>query len=144
MWCDRNIQYRSYKHFDDELFKDDIASAPYHVRDIFDNFDDTYWFNHTLIKNVIDHHAPPKSKRTVEIPLPCMNSQLRKACHRKSMLRNKYFKCGRTQLLWEQYRKSRNLVTKLKAKSMADCMYFSQRCSAQHLKKKSRKILGYY
>ena len=54
---DQNIQYRSYKHFD-ELFKDDIASAPYHVGDIFDDFDDTYWFNHMLIKNVIDHHAP--------------------------------------------------------------------------------------
>ena len=47
---DQNIQYRSYKHFDDELFKDDIASAPYLVGDIFDDFDDTYWFNHTLIK----------------------------------------------------------------------------------------------
>ena len=54
---DRNIQYRSYKYFDDELFKDDIASAPYYVSDIFDDFDDTYWFNHMLIKNVIDHHA---------------------------------------------------------------------------------------
>ena len=98
---DRNIQYRSYKHFDHELFKDDIASAPYRVGDIFDDFDDTYWFNHTLIKNIIDHHAPPKSKRTVKRPLPFMSSQLRKPCHRKSMLRNKYFKCGRTQLLWE-------------------------------------------
>ena len=67
-----------------------------------------------------------------------MNSQLRKACHRKSMLRNKYFKCGRTQLLWEQYRKSQNLVTKLKAKSMTD--YFSQRCSAQHLKRNPAKF----
>ena len=67
-----------------------------------------------------------------------MNSQLRKACHRKSMLRNKYFKYGRTQLLWEQYRKSRNLVTKLKAKSMAD--YFSQRCSAHNLKRNPSKF----
>ena len=76
---DRNIQYRSYKNFDDELFKDDIASASYHVGDIFDDFDDTYWFNHTLIKNVIDHHAPPKLKRTVKRPLPFMNSQLKLA-----------------------------------------------------------------
>ena len=30
-----------------------------------------------------------------------MNSQLRKACYRKSMLGNKYFKCDRIQLLWE-------------------------------------------
>ena len=136
--ANRNIQYRSYKHFDDELFKHDIASAPYHVGDIFDDFDDTYWFSHTLIKNVIDHHAPPKSKRTVKRPLPFMNSQLRKACHRKSMLRNKYFKYGRTQLLWEQYRKSRNLVTKLKSKSMAD--YFSQRCNAHNLKRNPSKF----
>ena len=91
-----------------------------------------------LIKNVITHHAPPKSKRTVKRPLLFMNSQLRKACHRKSMLRNKDFKCRQTQILWEQCRKRRNLVTKLKAKSMAD--YFSRRHSAQHLKKNPPKF----
>ena len=37
----RNTQYRS-KHFDDVLFKYDIASATYHVDDIFDDFDDIY------------------------------------------------------------------------------------------------------
>ena len=110
------------------LLKYDIASAPYHVGDIFDDFDDIFWFNHTLMKIVIDHHAPPKYKRTVKRQVPFINLQLRKACHRKSMLRNKYSKCGRTQLLWEQYRMRRNLVTKLKVESMAD--YFSQRCSA--------------
>ena len=38
--ANRNIQYRSYKHFDDELFEHNIASAPYHVGDIFDSFDE--------------------------------------------------------------------------------------------------------
>ena len=67
-----------------------------------------------------------------------MNSQLRKACHIKSIQKNKYLKYGRTHLLWEQYRKSRNLVTKLKAKSMAD--YLSQRCSAHNLKRNPSKF----
>ena len=49
---DRNIQCRSYKHFDDGLFKDDISAAPYHVGVVFDDFDDAYWFNHTLLKMV--------------------------------------------------------------------------------------------
>ena len=31
------------------MFKHDIANAPYHVGNIFDDFDDIYWYNHMLI-----------------------------------------------------------------------------------------------
>ena len=40
------IWYRSYKKFDEALFKHDNANAPYHVGNIFDDFDDIYWYNH--------------------------------------------------------------------------------------------------
>ena len=99
------IQYRSYKKFDEALFKHDIANAPYHVGNIFDDFDDIYWYIHMLIKYVMDDHAPLKRKRTVKKPVPFMNSKLRKACHRKAMHRNKYFRHSRTKGLWNKYRK---------------------------------------
>ena len=48
--------------------------APYHVGDIFDDFDVTYWFNHTLVKYIMDNHAPLKHKQTDKRPVPFMNS----------------------------------------------------------------------
>ena len=68
------IQYRTFKNFDETSFKHDIEMAPYHVGDIFDDFDDTYWFNHTLVKYIMDNNAPLKHKQTVKRPVPFMNS----------------------------------------------------------------------
>ena len=59
-----------------------------------------------------------------------MNSKLRKACHRKAMHRNRYFRHGRTKDLWNKYRKTRNEVTKLKTISMKN--YFSERCNNEN------------
>ena len=73
-----------------------------------------------LISDVINDHAPIKSKRMPARPVPFMNSELRKEIHKKAMYSNKYFKMGRTNSLWEQYRKSLNRVTKLKTKSMKE------------------------
>ena len=61
---------------------------------------------------------PQSVKNTVKYPVPFVNYKLRKACLNKAMLRNKYFKYGRTKYLWDRYRKIRNQVTKLKATPM--------------------------
>ena len=71
------------------------------------------------------HHY--NAKKLPKKHLPFMNSKLRKMIHQKAMHRNKYFKMGRNQKLWEQYRKSRNHVTKLKAKSINE--YFEKKCN---------------
>ena len=91
------IYYRSYKHFDINEYKKDISSAPYHVGEIFDDLDDKYWFTSKLMTCVTDFHAPRKTRKPVDQPVPFMNARLRKACHTKAMARNKFFKCGRTQ-----------------------------------------------
>ena len=38
------VTYRSYKKFNESEFKWDVANAPYHVSDIFDDIEDKYWF----------------------------------------------------------------------------------------------------
>ena len=53
------------------------------------------------------------------------------------MLRNKYFKHGRSSQSWELYRKSRNNVTKLKAVSMNT--YFQERCNSDSFRNNSRQ-----
>ena len=78
-----------------------------------------------------------KRKKTVRQPLPFMNSKLRKACLHKAMLRNRYFKHGRSRQSWEHYRKSRNNVTKLKAVSMNT--YFQERCNSDSFRNNSRQ-----
>ena len=59
----RVITYRSYKRMDDQAFIDDLAQAPLHVSNIFDDVDDQLWFHNTLVRNVIDEHAPLKQKK---------------------------------------------------------------------------------
>ena len=55
-----------------------------------------------------------------------MNGELRRAIYKKHMLFNKFKKC-KTSLTWDNYRKQRNLVTKIKKKSMR--IYFFERCA---------------
>ena len=49
----RKIYYRSYKNFDDEKFADDIASAPFHVAEIFDDVDYMSSYVSKLLGNII-------------------------------------------------------------------------------------------
>ena len=84
----------------------------------FDDIDDSYWFTQKLISSVIDKHIPMKRRKAIKTPVPFMNSQLRRSCHRKAMLHNRYFKNGRQRKNWELFPCIRNSTTKLKAKSM--------------------------
>ena len=52
----RYIHYRSYKHFDEKSFKHDLDVAPFNVGDIFDDVDDIFWFNNTMIQDILDGH----------------------------------------------------------------------------------------
>ena len=106
-----NITYRSYKHFNEELYINDLCSAPYHVGEIFENIDDSYWFFNTLTMSIVDEHAPIKTKQIKGQRIPYMNSELRKAINVKNMLKRKYNKC-KNQSNWKKYRQQRNIVTK--------------------------------
>ena len=60
------ITYRSYKKFDDENFKHDVENAPYHVGEIFDDFDNKFWFQKKLMEGVINGHAPIKRRKALK------------------------------------------------------------------------------
>ena len=60
------MSYRSYKLFDEEIYRGDISFSPFHVGNIVDDFEDPSWFNQTLLSNIIDSHAPIERKRTVK------------------------------------------------------------------------------
>ena len=83
---------------------------------IFDDIDDMAWYTSSRIKYVVDHHAPVKSKTVSSQSVPYMNSALIKAQYRRNMARNKFKKYGKSA--WEENRRRRNLVVKIRKKSM--------------------------
>ena len=78
------------------------------------------------LQNVLNKHAPIKTRQRRKNPLPCMNSELRRAIYYKHMLYTQYTK-KRNSKTGEKFRKQRNLVTKLKKISIK--YYFLERCS---------------
>ena len=41
----------------------DLSFVPFHIADIFDDINDEYWVYETLFKDVINEHAPLKTRR---------------------------------------------------------------------------------
>ena len=75
------------------------------------------------LPDIVDKHAPVKQRKPCQNPAPFRNKELRKAVYKKRQLHNKYNKCKTN---WENYRQQRNLVTKIKKKSIKT--YFFERC----------------
>ena len=65
------------------------------------------------IKNVIDRHAPIKTRKIRNHSSPAMNGEWRRAIYKKNMLKNNFFKF-KSQSYWEAYRRQRNYCTRLK------------------------------
>ena len=109
----RWITYRSYKKYKEDTFLQDMAQAPLHVCQVFDDPDDVNWAYTRMITDVIDRHAPLKRKRRKAEEAPYMNSTYRKAIRLKTKLRSEFFKM-KTPTNWELYRKQRNLCTSMR------------------------------
>ena len=73
----RWIKYRSYKKYKEDAFLQDMAQAPLHVCQVFDDPDDVYWAYTRMITDVIDRHVPLKRKRRRAEEAPYMNSTYR-------------------------------------------------------------------
>ena len=80
----------------------------------------------SLLTNIINEHAPIKSKVLKRTQVPYMNSKLRKAINVKNMLWRKYNKI-RSRINWERYRTHRNYVSKLRKQSMNS--YLVNKCN---------------
>ena len=79
----------------------------------------------SCLRSLINTHQLKSVKLKAKKPA-FMNGELRRAIYKKHMLFNKYKKC-KTSLNWDNYRRQRNLVTKIKKQSMR--VYFYERCA---------------
>ena len=82
------VDYRSYKYFDENLFRHDLSSALSNLLNEDTNYDD---FKKVYI-DMLDLHAPMKKKFVRGNNAPFMNKTLSKAFMHRSKLKNKFNK----------------------------------------------------
>ena len=85
----KNIHYRDYKNFDENLFLEDMASINFH--ELFEgDSSDNYDILTANVRKLIDKHAPLKSKKVRGNDKPFVTKELRRAIMKRSRLRTKY------------------------------------------------------
>lgn len=122
----KKLMYRSYKNFNEIMYYKDLLSAPFHVGEIFDSIDDSYWFCEQLWTGIMNEHAPLKRKTVRHAQVPYMNGELRKAINYKNMLRRK-FERNKSSVNWQHYRKHRNYVVRLR--KISKSRYLKEKCT---------------
>ena len=105
------IRYRSYKNYNEEHFIRDLSNSNLISND--DNPDKMYLDLIQKFSNVLDKHAPQKSKYIRGNNAPFMNKELGKAIMKRSKLRNAFNK-NKNDENWTLFAKQRNLCNKIK------------------------------
>ena len=100
----KEILYRSYKDFNNELFQEDLN------RKIEDSIDYTK-FNIGFLE-VLDRHVPLKKRIVRANEVPYMTRNLRKAIANRSRLENQYYKYKTTESL-RAYKRQKNFCSRL-------------------------------
>ena len=131
----RTIQFRSYKNTDMDDLKSDLATAPWHVGEIFDSLDERYHFWTSLLNTVLDDHAPQKKMRVRARDVPYMTTEWKNAIRAKRKYARRFHKKP-TQENRELKNKWRNESTRLRRKAIKQ--YWKEQ--SNHLKSKPRQF----
>ena len=86
----RVINYRDYKHFNNERFRDDLLSEISNSYLEFDNNSFDEFFN--MCRSTLDQHAPRKQKYARGNHMPFMNKTLSKEIVKRTKFHNKFLK----------------------------------------------------
>ena len=105
------INYRDYKNFDANKFSHELKINLSYENSTNNNYNK---FN-SILREVLDKHAPIKKKSLRANNSPFMTKQLRKMIMNRSRYKNTFFK-SKTIENWEIYRKARNECVKLTKK----------------------------
>ena len=113
------ITFRSYKNFQADVFKQHLATAPWHIAQLFDEVNDQVHAWNLLMNDILDELAPVKSMRVRDNDVPYMTSEWKSAIRAKRKATSKYLK-NKTQENWELRRKARNEATKQRRNAIKD------------------------
>ena len=105
------INYRNYKNYNPIEFNEDLRIELNNNALSNENYNNFQ----TIMRNILDRHAPLKKKYLRANSSPFMTKELRKMIMRRSACKNKYLK-NKTVEKWENYRKLRNECVKLTKK----------------------------
>ena len=102
----KKTYYRNYKNFNSVLFREELRSALSHISV------DSYKIFEDIFLEILNRHAPIKSKILRANQAPYMTKTLRQAIMKHAELKSNYFKKG-TEKSYERFRKHRNFCSKL-------------------------------
>ena len=105
------INYRSYKHFNKDIFENELFTALLNVTD-YNNFEH-------IFTTIFDKHAPILTKYQRANNKPYMNKTLKNAISTRSRFKNVANKTGNLVDI-ENYKRQRNYVTFLNRKTEKD------------------------
>ena len=80
------ITTRSFKHFNEEKFKTDLSKVDWPVIDMFDDVDKAWdnWKDKFI--SIVDNHAPLRTIRVRNKPVPWINNMIKFQLYRRDML----------------------------------------------------------
>ena len=81
----KHVNYRDFKKFSNEVFRDKLLTNLYHSAPNYDDFI-------KLVNRVLDRHAPQERRYIRANQKPFITSELNKAIMNRSRLRNRYLK----------------------------------------------------
>jgi hypothetical protein len=113
------ISYRSLKNINEDNFRQDLQSAPWHVAEIFDSVDDQYHYWISMFNTILHDHAPIKKMKVRVKDVPYMTTEWKCAIRKK----RRYAKIYASNPTSENYReknKWRNIATKLRCKAIKE------------------------
>ena len=103
------IKYRSFKNFNRDYFRSDIASQNWDALDNFQDPNDMWREWKIKFLNVVDTHAPLRTKRVRLKRSPWITSELKKRMHERDIMKLKAIRSKNPQD-WGEFKQFRNKV----------------------------------
>ena len=105
------VTFRNYKSCDMEVYANKLATAPWHVGDLFDDVEGQAYYWKTLMKDIIDDCFPLKKMRVRSEDVPYMTTSWKNAIRAKRRAAAKYYK-DKSAHNWEVKQRCRNEATR--------------------------------
>lgn len=120
------ITYRNYKNFDPDTFLNDTKIILNQENKLyFDDIDKAYENFAGKFKQIVDKHAPLKTKIVRGNHVPFMTKEWSAAIMKRSRLKNVYNR-NKTDENWNAFKRQRNLCVSIRRKSIKT--YFNDIC----------------
>ena len=110
-----NVMYRNYNNFVPESFIDDVSRLPWNQIYFCNNVNEAYDTFHSLFNECCNAHAPivVRSLKNIKKKKPWINKSIKKLINKKHKLFSKVIKSGYANTTVSEYKRVRNMVTKL-------------------------------